>query len=113
MQINVTKFTQIITGLVALGLIGATGYFMFLLFFSGEAVSDTPTISSINTSVFGPKTQKAAAVLVNTTEKIALKKKDIAFTESALYKSFTDIPDSVSMSDSRGRPDPFVPYVAP
>jgi hypothetical protein len=57
--------------------------------------------------------QKAGAILVNKSDKIMLKEKDIIFTKGDLFKSFTEIPEGIPMSDSRGRADPFVPYVAP
>ena len=113
MQISLPKFVGFMIGVITVGLTAFFGYLMYTLFFTGESVIANPPITTINMTILGPKAQKAAAVLVNATDRIALKKKDIAFTESALFKSFTDIPDSVSLSESRGRPDPFVPYVAP
>lgn len=113
MQISISKFTGVVTGILSLGVVIAFGYFTFNLFFGGDNVADVPTVTSINLTILGPKAQKAAAVLVNASDKVTLKKKDIAFTESSLYKSFTETPDSVPLSESRGRPDPFVPYVAP
>lgn len=113
MQISLSKFLGVVTGVVALLMLGWYLYFVYDLFFTGEKVEDSPTVQSINIGILGPKTQKAAAVLVNASDKIALKKKDIGFIESTLFKSFTDMPDTVPLSDSRGRPDPFIPYVAP
>lgn len=113
MQISLSKFLGVVTGVVALGILGWYLYFSYNLFFAGEKVEDIPTIQSINVGILGPKAQKAAAALVNASEKIALKRKDIGYIDGTLYKSFTDIPDTVPLSDSRGRPDPFIPYVAP
>ena len=111
MQINLSKFIGGLTGLVSLALVAGFGYLTFTLFFGGD--TGVATLESTNVSILGPKSQKAAAALLNATSKISLKKKDLAFTEGALFKSFTDVPDDVPLSDSRGRPDPFVPYVAP
>lgn len=113
MQINISKFMGIVTGVVTLSLVGCLGYLSYTLFFSGEAVEVTPTLANVNVGILGPKMQKSAAALINASDKIALKKGDIVFTESNLFKSFTEIPSSVPLSESRGRPDPFVPYVAP
>lgn len=113
MQISLSKFLGIMVGVLALLMLGWYLYFAYDLFFNGEKVEDVPGLQSINIGAFGPKAQKAAAPLVNAADKIALKKKDIGFIDSDLFKSFTDIPESVPLSDSRGRPDPFFPYAAP
>jgi hypothetical protein len=84
---------------------------MFLIFFTGPKAEAAPSIAAINPAVFGPKIQKAAVTVQG--KKITLSKKDILFTESPLFKSFTEVPKPVPLSDTRGRPDPFVPYVAP
>lgn len=113
MQINPSKFMAGITVLLCIAMVGYSFYFLFGLFFLGPKVEDAPTLATVNIAVLGPKVQKAAQAITGSATRVALKKKDIAFIESALYKSFTDIPDGVPLSDSRGRPDPFVPYVAP
>lgn len=113
MDINISKLEGIVTGIVVALLFGGFFYLVYIVFFTGPKVESAATVATINPSVFGPKIQKAASVVVDASSKISLKKNDIAFTESALYKSFTDIPELVPPSDSRGRPDPFVPYVAP
>jgi hypothetical protein len=84
------------------------------LFFDGEADSPAPTIATLDPSIFGPKVQDVMSALNSPAKKINLdKKKDLIFINSSLYKSFTDMPKDVPLSDSRGRPDPFVPYVTP
>jgi hypothetical protein len=113
MQISLSKFLGVVTGIIGVGMFLYFGYFCYDLFFTGDSTSDTVSVETLNISVLGPKMQKAGAVLVNKTDKIMLKKKDIAFTEGDLFKSFTEIPKGVQMTDSRGRADPFVPYVAP
>ena len=112
MEISVSKFVGAVTGIISVVFFGGFCYLAYGLFFEGEVIAEA-NINSINVGILGPKAGKAAAVLVNATDKITLKKKDLAFTESTLYKSFTDTPDDIPLSDSRGRPDPFVPYVAP
>lgn len=102
-----------VTGALIVILTAFLGYLMFTLFFMGGKVEETPTLANINVGILGPKMQKSAAALINASEKIALKKSDIAFTESSLFKSFTENPGSVPLSESRGRPDPFLPYAAP
>jgi hypothetical protein len=67
----------------------------------------------MNISIFGPKIQQSAQILTGSSQKVSFKKKDLAFSETQLYKNFTDLPEVVPLSDSRGRADPFVPYVAP
>lgn len=113
MQINPSKFTGFIVGLLSLGAFGWMFYFIFTLFFTPTGVDANAPLSQVDVAIFGPKVQKAANVLVDPKQKIALTKKDLAFTDSALFKSFTDLPETVPMSDSRGRADPFAPYVAP
>lgn len=113
MQIDISKFMGIVTGIVAVLLIAVFGYFSYSLFFIGGSPSDTVSVSSINISLLGPKMQKSASALVNATDKISLKKSDLGFTESDLFKSFTEIQDGIPLSESRGRPNPFVPYAAP
>ena len=113
MQISLSKFLGVITGILGVGMFLWFGYFSYNLFFNGPKTSNSATVDSINVSIFGSKIQKAEAVLVNASDKILLSKKDISFTEGDLFKSFTEIPDGVSMTDSRGRADPFVPYIAP
>lgn len=111
MQINVSKFMGFLTGIVSILMLGVFGYYMFLVFFTGPKPEEVPSVAAINPAVFGPKIQKAATMVQS--KKITLAKKDILFTESPLFKSFTEVPKPVPLSDTRGRPDPFVPYVAP
>ena len=113
MQISISKFMGVVTGIVILGLIAAFGYFVYTVFFTASVTTAAPSLDNINTNVLGPKAQKAASVLVNAHDRISLKKKDLSYTESKLFNSFTEVPGSVPLSESRGRPDPFVPYVAP
>jgi hypothetical protein len=113
MQISLSKFLGVMTAILGVGMFLWFGYFCYSLFFTGPTVAEVPTLASIDVAILGPKMQKAATVLVNKNDKILLKKSDILFTESDLFKSFTEVPESVPMSDSRGRADPFVPYVAP
>lgn len=113
MQINLSKFIAGVTGVVILGLISFSCYLAYQLFFVGNDVEAVPTIDTLNVGAFGPKMQSTATALTNKTEKISFTKNDIAFTESALFKSFTELPQSVPLSEKRGREDPFIPYVAP
>ena len=113
MQINLSKFIGGMVGVISLVMVIGFGYLAFDLFFGGNDVN-VPTLENVNTSILGPKMQKAAAALINATDKISLKEdKALSFTKSELYKRFVDMPEDVPLSDSRGRPDPFVPYVAP
>ena len=113
MQISLSKFLGVITGILGVGMFLWFGYFSYNLFFKEESSSETLTIDSINVGILGAKMQKAASVLVNKSDRVLLKKKDISFTEGDLFKSFTEVPEGVPMTDSRGRADPFVPYIAP
>jgi hypothetical protein len=113
MQISLSKFLGVVIGILGVGMFLFFGYFCYILFFTGETISEVPTLETVNITVLGPKMQKAGAILVNKSDKIMLKEKDIIFTKGDLFKSFTEIPEGIPMSDSRGRADPFVPYVAP
>jgi hypothetical protein len=113
MQINPSKFTGLLVGIISLGLLGWCLYFFYGVMFSGVSSNPTAPLTAADVAIFGPKLQKAGAVMVDPKQKVALTKKDFAFTELTLFKSFTDLPEVVPMSDSRGRPDPFAPYVAP
>ncbi len=114
MQISLTKFSLFIAGAVSIGLLAGTGYLLFNIFFRGPAPSAVPEVSTVSTSILGPKAQKAATVLIDPSFKVELnKQKNLQFLDSALFNSFTVTPDDVNLSESRGREDPFVPYVAP
>jgi hypothetical protein len=112
MEINPQKFAAVVSAVASIGLIGCTVYFLFIIFFGVKAPEQVSDVSQVNSSAFGPKVQEAASVLTGA-KKISFKQKDMAFTESALFKNFTDLPETVSLTNERGRPDPFVPYVAP
>lgn len=112
MDINVTKLYQGCIAALGVAALGVSLYFAYDLFFVNKGESPA-ALTNINTSLFGPKVQAAAQVLTDKSKKISLGKNDLSFTEKPLYKSFTDIPVDVPLSNKRGRPDPFVPYVAP
>lgn len=114
MQISLSKFSMFLAGLVSLGCIMGVGYLLFTIFFTGPVADQAPVLTLANVRDFGPKLQKASAILVDPTSKIALNKnKDLQFLISPLFLSFTENPVQIELSKSRGRPDPFVPYVAP
>lgn len=113
MQISLSKLNAVVTGIIIIGLIGYTGYFLFGIFVRGPKPNPTPVISEASVGVYGSKMQKAASALVNPAQKVNLSKKDLSFTEKDLFNSFTELPIKVPLTDSRGREDPFVPYVAP
>jgi hypothetical protein len=114
MQISLEKFSLFLTGVISLGLVAGTGYLLFTIFFNAPSPDPVPVLTYANVGVLGPKIQKAAAVLVDPQQKVELnKQKNLKFLESDLFKSFTVKPEDVLLSESRGREDPFVPYVAP
>ncbi len=113
MEINLAKFEKGVIGIVAVLFALLMLYLTYTLFFVGPAIDSNPSLATITPANFGPKVQKAAATLTDKTQKVMLGRNDLMFTETALYKSFTDLPLDVPLSDKRGRPDPFVPYVAP
>ena len=113
MQINPSKFTGMLVGLLSLGLLAGSLYFMYTVMFSGPSSNPVAPLTATDIGALGPKAQKAGNILVDPKQKISVSKKDLSFTESDLFKSFTEPPEVVPMSDSRGRPDPFAPYVAP
>ncbi len=113
MQISLSKLAGVVTGAVVIGITGYALYFLFTVFFKGPQVNASSVITEESLAVFGPKLQKAAGAIVDPSQKISLSKKDLQFLEKNLYKSFTELPSTVPLSESRGRPDPFVPYVAP
>ncbi len=114
MQISLTKFSLILSGVISLGLVAGTGYLLFNFFFMGPEPDAAPVLTSASASILGPKAQKAANALIDPQYKIELnKQKNLQFLESNLFNTFTVTPDDVLLSKSRGREDPFVPYVAP
>ncbi len=113
MQISLSKLSGVVTGVVIIGMVGYMGYFLFVIFFKGPQVDFSPRVSVESVSIFSGELKKAAAVIVSSDAKIALTKKDLQFTEKDLYKSFIEQPATISLTESRGRADPFVPYVAP
>ena len=115
MQISLSKFSLALAGIASVGLVLATGYLLFNVFFSGPEPDVIPVLTISNAGVFGPKLQKATAAIVDPVSKISLDKdKNLKFVTSALYLSFTDDPEVVPLSKIRGRENPFVPtYVTP
>lgn len=113
MQISLSKFLQFVTWGVGFAMLVGYGYFCYILFFTGETVDSVPDIRKVSTGALGPRGQKAASALLDSSDKINLKTKDLIFTQTDLFKSFDGVPGDVPLSDSRGRPDPFNPYVAP
>lgn len=112
MEIDPKKFAAVVAGITSLGLIAFSGYFLFDVFFGGEKPEAPTSVETVNFGLFGPKVQAASKILVGSS-KVSFKKKDFAFTESSVYKNLTEPAEVIPMSDSRGRPDPFQPYVAP
>lgn len=112
MQISPSKFTGALVGIAIILMLGGGLYFLYGLFFLGPKPQESVSIDTLNVGILKSKMQKAGSALVGK-NKVSLRKQDIVFAESALYKSFTDIPEGVPLSDSRGREDPFAPYVAP
>jgi hypothetical protein len=114
MQISLSKLYAAIAILVGLGLTSYSGYFLYVVFFDGPQPSVAPSLNTLNLGILDPKVQQAVSAIVDPVQKIALNKnKDISFVDSPLYKSFTVKPGDIPLSASRGRPNPFVPYVAP
>lgn len=113
MDINTSKLLQFVTGALSVLIFLGTLYFCYTIFFQGPQPNPVPTLQTINIGVLGPNTQAAAAVFVDKDKKISFSKKDIGFLDTPLFQSFTDLPEVVPLSESRGRADPFVPYVAP
>lgn len=113
MDINVQKLQQWTALVIYLAIIGFTFYLGYVVFFTGPKADEGVGLASINPGAYGPKIQKAAAALVDANARISFKTKDLAFTSTPLFKSFTEVPLEVPLSATRGRPDPFVPYVAP
>ncbi len=109
MQVNNALLKLIATGIIILGVIATPFYFAYTIFFSS-----TVEVGGYNPGLFGPRMQQASQILsAAAASKMSFKQKDLLFTQSPLYKSFVDPPEVIPLSDSRGRPDPFVPYVAP
>lgn len=112
MQISLEKFSLFLTGVATVGLVIATGYFFYLVFFTGPEPEISPSLSSASVGVFGPNIQEAMKALTASEFKIELDKKNIAFASSSLFGSFTQKPGDILPSDVRGRENPFVPFYA-
>lgn len=111
MNISLSKVKDIGVGLAVVGIVCYTLYLGYGVFFPEEQVSTD--VAAVNAGLLGPKLQKAALILNNPKEKLSFKQKDILFTETVLYKSFVNFPENISLSEKRGREDPFVPYATP
>ncbi len=112
MQINVQKLEGIVAGVLALGIVGFSGYLCYQLFFTGPTEEVSPSLSTVNVGTFSafPQILKTASAVSGSGQKIAIGKKSAMFAEKPLFKSFTDDPVDVPLSEKRGRADPFVPY---
>lgn len=111
MNISLSKVKDAGVGLAVVAIICYALYLGYGVFFPEEQVSTD--VAAVNAGLLGPKLQRAALILNSPKDKLSFKQKDIAFTESVLYKSFVNFPESVPLSDKRGREDPFVPYATP
>lgn len=111
MNISLSKLKDFSVGLLVLAIIFYTLFSGYKIFFPEESVSTD--VTAVNAGLLGPKLQKAALILNDPKEKLSFKQKDIFFTDGVLYKSFVNFPESVPLSDKRGREDPFVPYATP
>jgi hypothetical protein len=113
MQINIQKLYGIVAGVIATGIVGFASYLGYVVFFTGPVAETSPSLATVNVSSFSafPKIAKTAGAVSGGGQKILIGKKDYLFTEKPLFKSFVDEPVDVPLSDKRGRPDPFVPYV--
>ncbi len=112
MQVNIQKLQGIVTGVLAIGIVGFSIYFLYTVFMTGPVPELSPSLSTVNSGAFAgvPKVQKVAEAVKGTGEKFALKKKNYQFIEKPVYKSFTNDPVDVPLSEKRGRADPFAPY---
>lgn len=113
MDINVSKLAKWASLVIGVGIIGFNLYLGYVVFFTGPKPEETPSLAAVNAGLFNDKVQKVVSALNVPAQKVNLKSSDLRFTQSALYKSFDEFPIDVPLSDSRGRPDPFVPYAAP
>ena len=113
MDINVQKLQKGVAIAVCIAIVGYSLYLAYGVFFNGPVAQEGGGLANINPGLYGPKIQKAAAPLVDANAKISFKSKDVAFTKTPLFQSFTDLPVEIPLSATRGRPDPFVPYAAP
>lgn len=113
MQISLEKFSVFLTGIASVGLVLATGYFLYTIFFEGPQPDPSPVLTVASVGVFGPKLQRATAAIVDPGSKIELnKQKNLLFVDSALYASFTEDPEDIMPSKVRGRENPFLPSYA-
>jgi len=115
MEISLSKLSAVVTGMVIIGMIGFAGYFIFTVFLNGPTPdSINAKLTTSNMANLGPKYQKAAAILVDSPQKVSLdRKKDLQFLDSKLFQSFTVLPTEVLPTKIRGRENPFAPYVTP
>ncbi len=115
MEINLQKLQAGVAAGIGVAIVAYSLYLGYSVFFSGPVAESSPTLASVSPSSFSGanKIKKSAEMVGGTGKKISFTRKDYLFTESSVYKSFTDDPVVVPLSDTRGRPDPFVPYAAP
>lgn len=109
MNENFLNQTNIIIALIVVAILGGGGYYGYTAF----VLDDTAITTSgeIDTSFLDPN----LVAFINVKSKINLKPKDISFLNpgpaAEIYKLLTDHTETISPTDSRGRPDPFIPYV--
>jgi hypothetical protein len=114
MNISIQQLEKAVVGILMVGVVGFSLYLGYIVFFTGPKPSEFSDVTSVNKGMFsGNKKLESAAGAVNDPSFKSISK-TFQFTQSALYKSFTESPESVPLSEKRGRANPFVPsYVTP
>lgn len=100
-----TQKNAIIALVVVCILVGG-GYYGYTFFTEDPLASS----SELDTSSLDPN----LVAFINAKNKINLKRKDITFLNPGfaadIYSTLIDHTETIPMTDSRGRPDPFIPY---
>lgn len=89
---------------IVLAVLGGA-YYLYTLFQTEDAVTTAP---AVNTQLLGPN----LTVFIKTVNQDKLTFQNVSFLDSDLVKELKDHSQVITVTSSRGRVDPFIPYAS-
>lgn len=100
----VQKKTLIMEMVILIAVLGGA-YYLYTMFSTEDVTTTSPTV---NAALLGPN----LTVFLKAVNEDKLTFKNTTFMDSALVKELTDHSQTIGVTNSRGRMDPFVPYAS-